>query len=113
MRGFIAFQLLVIVLLTSCNKDLLPESSTGEAAFVSMVNFNGEDFNFTAGENGIVLDPVLELYEDSVVFNSAFTNPSCSECGPELRIIIHSPDSVVPSFVTDWINELDAWTYEM
>jgi hypothetical protein len=113
MRGFIAFQLLVIVLLTSCNKDPLPESSTGEAAFVSMVNFNGEDFNFTAGENGIVLDPVLELYEDSVVFNSAFTNPSCPECGPELRMIIHSPDSVVPSFVTDWINELDAWTYEM
>lgn len=113
MKGFIAIQLLAIVLLTSCNKDPLPESSAGEAVFVSMVNFDGEDFNFTAGENGIALDPVLELYEDSVVFNSAFINPSCPECGPELRMIIHSPDSVVPSFVTDWINELDVWSYEM
>lgn len=113
MKRFIAFQLLVIVLLTSCKKDPLPESSVGEAAFVSMVNFNGEDYNITAGENGISLDPVLELYTDSVVFNSAFTNFSCPECGPQLRMIIHSPDSAVPSVVTNWISELDTWSYEM
>lgn len=113
MNRFLAFPFILIVLLTSCKKDPLPESSEAEVTFVSTVSFAGEDFEFVAGKNEIALDPRLELFQDSIHFNSAYTNPSCPECGPELRMIIHSPDTVAPSFVTDWIAELGAWSYEL
>jgi hypothetical protein len=113
MKRIIAFQILAIALLTSCEKKSLPDIQEGTPSFVSLVNFDGQDYGFTAGENEITLTPLLSLNSASAVFNSAFTNLSCPGCGPELRIIIHSPDSVNPSAVTDWAAELGSWQYEM
>ena len=103
----------LILVLAACKKDELPENSIGTPVFISEVNFNGNDYSLIAGENGLVLNPSVAVTDSSVEFVSDLSNPSCEECGPEIKLSIASPQTYDPNTAVNWIGDLENWNYAL
>lgn len=107
--GFI----ILVLIIASCQKDDLPGSNIGAPVFVSDVIFNDTDYRLTAGENGLVLNPIVSLTDSSTKFVSELSNPSCTDCGPALKMTIESPPFSNPNTTQNWLGELTGWDYAL
>ncbi len=98
---------------TSCDKDELPESQLGNAEFVSQINFNGEQFELVAGENGLVQSSSYTISESTITLQGLIGNSDCSDCGPAYSLTVESPLDFEYTEGLNMVSALSSWEYSL
>lgn len=107
--GLILFCLLVI----SCQKDELPEGTTDTPQFTSTFDFNGQAYQLSAGEMGLVQTSVSDTSGGGIVLTGRLTNTGCADCGPGFKLTVHSPQGYNYTSNPDLLSDLSEWDYAL
>ena len=114
MKQYFLFIILFCLLFaTSCKKDELPDSQIGTAEFVSQINFNGEQYQLIAGENGLVQSSNYIISDTAITLEGMIKGADCNECGPAYSLTIQSPSDFQYIDGLDMVSALNTWNYSL
>ncbi len=103
--------IIALLILTSCQKEDLPESTIGTPVFISSYELDGQGYNLVAGEANLALNPSLSIENDTAYFINKLLQKDCENCGPGFEMSLRSPIPFDSLQTLNLQSELENWDY--
>ncbi len=111
--NYICLISLGILILTGCKKDEFEPSTEGSPEFVSLISFDGQEIQLSAGVDNLVLETATSTIADTLIFQSFLSPSTCADCGSSLKMTLQGE-----GLASDWNNSnledvLPTWDFQL